>query len=223
MGMAEIVTRFQENRRRHGVGAALYDMECVVLDRVVHLQVLRAMVVELGDVTDPRLFEAPGFTGRFVEPGELEELARAGAHELDPPFLAQAARRGDRCHAIFAGSELAAYGWYARQPTPIDERFTLHFDPSYAYMFKGYTAPAHRGKRLHAFGMCQALRTLTEEGARGLVSYIACNNFASLKSAARMGYRIFGDIYLLHAAGRPFARVSAGCRPYGFHVEPRSS
>lgn len=221
--MSDIATRFQDNRQRHGLGSALFDLECLALDRIAHLQILKGVAVALGDVPDPSFFEAPGFEGRFVQPAELEPLARAGAHDLDLAFLEEAARRGDRCHAVFAGDELASYGWYSRQPTSIDEHFTLHFDPAYTYMYKGYTSPSFRGKRLHAFGMCRALRALTEEGQKGLVSYILANNFASLKSSTRMGYHVFGDVYLLAAGRRFFAHASAGCRPYGFHVTARSS
>jgi hypothetical protein len=218
--LQKIAARFQDNLRRHGVGAALHDVECRALNKVSRFGLLRAMVVEPGDLTDPTLFEAPGFTGRFVETAELEGHARNGEHALDADFLAEADRRADRCYAMFEGESLAAYGWYARKPTPIDDHFILHFDPTYTYMFKGYTVPAYRGKRLHAVGMCQALRAFGEAGDKGLVSYVASNNFASLKSTLRMGYRVFGDVYLLHAAGRSFAYASPGCRPYGFRAEP---
>jgi hypothetical protein len=222
VNIEKIAARFQDTARRHGLGAALHDVEYHVLNKVSQFGLLRGMVVEPKDVTDPALFEAPGYSGRFAEPAELEAYASAGQHELDPQFLAESRRRGDRCYAMFEGDSLAAYGWYARQPTPIDEHFVLHFDPAYTYMFKGYTAPAHRGKRLHAVGMCRALRAFGETGCKGLVSYVVSNNFASLKSTARMGYRRFGDLYLLRAAGRAFAYASPGCRAYGFRAEPLS-
>lgn len=221
MDLGGIVARAKENAQRHGWPAAWHDVQCRALNRVMRFEILKGMAVALEDVTDPALFEAPGFAGRFVEPGELERFARAGTHELDEPFLRQAQARGDRCYALFDGLVLAAYGWYAERPTPIDDHFTLHFDPAYTYMFKGYTLPEYRGKRLHAVGMCRALRALTEEGRKGLVSYVLSNNFSSLKSVARMGYRIFGEVYLVGAAGQRFARASGGCRPYGFHVTSR--
>jgi len=218
--LQKIATQLQDTARRHGLGAALHDVECRVLNQVSRFGLLRAMVVEPKDLTDPALFEAPGYSGRFVELAELEAHARAGRYELDPQFLVEAGRRGDRCYGMFEGDTMAGYGWYARQPTPIDEHFVLHFDPAYTYMFKGYTAPAHRGKRLHAVGMSRALREFGAAGGKGLVSYVRSNNFASLKSTARMGYRQFGDVYLLHAGGRSFAWASPGCRPYGFRAEP---
>jgi len=219
VNLEQVVGRFQDTAKRHGVGAALHDVECLVLNKLSHFEILKGMVAEPDDITDPALFEAPGYQGRFVAPFELEPLARERQDDLDPDFLAQATRRGDRCYAMFEGDRLAAYGWYAQQPTAIDEHFELHFDPAWTYMFKGYTVPAHRGKRLHAVGMCRALRALAAEGRRGLVSYVASNNFASLKSTARMGYRQFGDVYLVRAAGRSFTWATPGCRPYGFRVE----
>lgn len=136
---------------------------------------------------DPRLYDATGFRGRFVS---ADELARthANTHELSAAFLRRAELRGDRCYAMFDGDALASYGWYSDLPCEIEiEHLVLHFDPSYTYMYKGYTVPAYRGARLHAVGMCQALRAFTAEGRAGLISYVQSNNFASLRSAARMG------------------------------------
>jgi hypothetical protein len=222
VGLEQVVDRFSDTVRRHGMSAALHDLECRVLNKVTRFEILRGMVVEPDDITDPTLFDAPGYEGRFVDPVELEPLAHARQHELDLGFLEQAIRRNDRCYAMFEGNALAAYGWYAQRPTPIDEHFELHFDDAYTYMFKGYTVPAYRGKRLHAVAMCRALRALAGEGRRGLVSYVASNNFASLKSTARMGYRVFGDVYLVQAAGRSLTWATPGCRSYGFRVEVRN-
>ena len=71
---------------------------------------------------------------------------------------------------------------------------TLHFSPEYVYMYKGFTHPNYRGQRLHAIGMNLALQEYLDRGYRGLVSYIESNNFSSLKSAYRVGYRDFGRV-----------------------------
>jgi hypothetical protein len=111
------------------------------------------------------------------------------------------------------------YGWYSDLPTPIDEHFVFHFDRAYTYMYGGYTLPAYRGKRLHAVGMCRALRAVTEEGKKGLISNVFSNNFASLQSVTRMGYRIFDEVYLLRAGNHCFTYATKGCRNYGCWVE----
>ena len=87
-------------------------------------------------------------------------------------------------------------------------------------MYKGYTIPAYRGKRLHGIGMSLALKSFSERGARGLISYVEFNNLQSLRSVERTGYRLFGDIYLARVGGNERSLSTPGCRRYGFHLEP---
>lgn len=220
MDTAKVVRHLSDSVSKYGMGATLHDLQCRLVSTVAQFQILRGMIVQLRDVRDPTLFEAPGFEARFVSEDELWKYARDRAHQITTEFLRTALARGDRCYALFDGETLAAYGWYSDLAAPLDEHFVLHFDRGWTYMYKGYTMAAYRGKRLHAVGMCGALRALTDEGRKGLISCVASNNFASLQSVTRMGYRIFGDAYLLRAAGRSFAYATRGCRPYGFRVEP---
>jgi hypothetical protein len=219
MHLRQSVASTLENLRRYGLAAAVHDMGCRAAGKVVDLRILRGMTARLEDVKDPRFFDAQGLDARFVRDDELARFARDGAHELSTAFLGEARARGDRCYALFDGEALAAYGWYSGLPTPIDDAFVLHFDPAYTYMYKGYTVPAYRGRRLHAVGMCRALRAFSEEGRKGLVSWVYSNNFASLHSVARMGYRIFGSVYLLRSASFSYARATRGCADYGFWIE----
>ena len=154
----QVVRELRETSSRYGARAALYDLQCKVINRLAHVNVLRAMRVSLADVPSAEMFDAPGFEARFVSPPELDAVARAGTHDLTPEFLDRAIGRGDRCYGIFEGDALVSHGWYAQRSTEINEHYLLHFDPDHTYMFKGYTLPAHRGKRLHAVGMCRAPR-----------------------------------------------------------------
>jgi len=223
MRVRKLVGTIHENVQKYGLQAALHDIGCRTVDRLAHFRILKGMSVRIQDVKDPNFLEAPGFEGRFVGEAELARFARDGAHDFSAGFLREARSRGDRCYALFDGDALAAYGWYSRLPTPIDEHFVLHFDPAWTYMYKGYTVPAYRGKRLHAVGMCRALSAFTDDGRKGLVSYVFSNNFPSLHSVTRMGYRIFGEIYVLHAGGQSLSYATKGCRDYGFRVESTGS
>jgi len=217
--MRKLVGYIEEHVRKYGIRATLHDIECRVINTFAEFQVLKGMTVRMHDVKDPSFFEARAFKARFVDEDELARFAHSGAYGFSVGFLRAARGRGDRCYALFDGDALAAYGWYSDLPTPIDEHFVLHFDRAYTYMYSGYTVPAYRGKRLHAVGMCRALRAFTEEGKKGLISYVCSNNFASLQSVLRMGYRIFGDVYVLRVGGRSFTYATKACRDYGFWVE----
>lgn len=220
MDPRKAVDYLSDTARQYGIGAVLHDLQCRLLNKLAYFEVLKGMTVRVENVRDPGLFDAHGYQCRFADAAELQRLAQDDAHQISPDFLRHALARGDRCYALFDGARLAAYGWYTDRPAPLDEHFALYFDPGWTYMYKGYTLPAWRGQRLHAVGMCRALRALTDEGRNGLISCVASNNFASLQSVTRMGYRIFGQAYLLRAAGWSMTYATAGCRAYRFRVVP---
>ena len=223
LNLRRVTGNFRDRARRDGLGAALHDLQMRALNRLGRFEILKGMTVRVPDVNDAGLFDAHGYQCRFADATELQLLSQDEAHQMPADFLRAALARGDRCYALFDSAQLAAYGWYTDRAAPLDEHFTLHFDAGWTYMYKGYTLPAWRGKRLHAIGMCRALRALTDEGRNGLISCVASSNFASLHSVTRMGYRIFGQACLLRVAGFSATWASAGCRAYGFHVEPAAA
>ena len=118
------------------------------------------------------------------------------------------------------GDFLASYGWYSTKPTAISDELNLHFDPQWVYMYKGYTHPSYRGQRLHAIGMAKALEAFSEEGYKGLISYVATNNYASLKSVYRMGYRNIGKVKVVKKFNKYHIKREEECKAYSFDVVP---
>ena len=223
MKLQQLVDDIGAMTRTYGASAAFHDLALRAANKVGSVQVLKGMTARMQDIRDPKLFEADGFDGRFVAPEDLVKYAEEGVHEFSPAFVRRAFARGDRCYALFDRDILASHGWYSNRPTSIDARLVLHFDGNYTYMYKGFTAPAYRGKRLHAVGMCRALRAVTDEGKSGLISWVYSNNFASLRSVARMGYRIFGTVIALTLGPVDFTYASPGCREYGFELRAERS
>lgn len=221
MRIAQAVRYVADNARAFGPRAALIDLEHRAVNKLVPFQILRGMTAEVGDV-DRRMFDAGDFQTRFATRDELLEAASDDemSEELDPAFIEAAIVKGDECYGVFDGDRLVSFGWYASQPTEMAPTLVLHFDPRWRYMYKGYTRVSHRGMRLHGIGMSLALRAYAERGFNGLISYVASNNFRSLRSTERMGYRVFGDVYVARCFGRDLSWSSPGCAPYGFRVEP---
>jgi hypothetical protein len=207
----------------HGVVAAVHDLAYRVAHRLTDLMVFDGMKLTL-ETVDRSFLEGDRSGWGFLDRDTL--LACVGAPrslDMSEAFIEQATTRRDRCYGLLIGDELASYGWYATQPTPVTDELLLHFDPSYAYMYKGYTRTVHRGKRLHGIGMARALAALTAEGQKGLVSYVESNNFASLRSCHRLGYQDFGRLFATRTNGRYRTYATAGCEVYDFRVEPVSA
>lgn len=224
MKLATAVRHVVDQTRAFGPAAALHDLQMRAVNRAVPFQILKGMTAVLADI-DRRLLEAPGFDARFATRDELmAALADPElAEEMSAEFVESALARGDECFGLFDGDTLASFGWYSTQPTPIAQDLVLHFDPAWVYMYKGYTLASHRGRRLHGIGMSMALAAYTDRGARGLISYVKSNNFQSLRSIHRTGYRVFGEVFVLRALGRVLTWATPGCQPYAFRLEWRGA
>jgi hypothetical protein len=217
MNLARVYRHTVDNAKAFGTTAALHDLQQRVLNRIVPFQILKGMTAVIPDI-NPKLFDSGSFATRFAHRDEV--LAHCSPEfEMTPEFAREALDKGDECYGIFDAGRMVSFGWYSNQPTHISDGLVLHFHPSWVYMYKGFTHRDYRGKRLHGIGMSLALRAYTERGSRGLISYVKSNNFQSLRSIERMGYRIFGDIYLARVMGRAVTWSTPGCKAYGFRLE----
>jgi hypothetical protein len=218
-----LVNRTSELSKSFGRRAAFHDLQQRLVNRLVPFQVLKGMIATI-DGIDRSLLDAGGLQTRFATRDELQAAVQVPevAEEMSAHFVDEALGKGDECFGIFDGPDLVSFGWYSNQPTELSEGLTLCFDRAWMYMYKGFTKKSHRGKRLHGIGMSLALAAYTKRGARGLISYVKSTNFQSLRSTEKMGYQIFGEIYIAHAMGRPLAWASPGCAAYDFHVERRT-
>jgi hypothetical protein len=139
---------------------------------------------------------------------------------LTTDFVRHALSKGDECYGVLDGTNLASYGWYSRKPTLTNcEDLILHFDQTnYVYMYKAFTVERYRGLRLHAIGVIRSLIRFRSIGYKGLLCYVESNNFDSLKSSYRMGYRNCGRIHVLRVGDNYFIRPQSRCRQFGLTV-----
>jgi hypothetical protein len=132
---------------------------------------------------------------------------------LDDEFLDQASERGDRCYGYVEDGTLGAYAWYSTIPTPLQDGLVVTFHRDYIYMYKAFTAPAFRGRRLYGIGVTRAFQALIREGShKGLVSYIQVHNQPSLKALRRIGCKPIGTVVAIGMRRPYLSYSSAGCR-----------
>ena len=181
---------------------------------------LVCVLAELENVDKAFLNIPRGFEARFLSPRELQSLSQIKDYDILEAFLRDASEKGDECYAILDGNRAAAFGWYSRLPTAINKDLKVRFDPEYVYMYFGYTHPDYRGKRLHAIGMTRALYEYTQRGCKGMISFVHSDNFPSLRSCERMGYKEIGRIYSAKIGGRHWIRASKECRALQLELVP---
>ncbi|WP_226738548.1 GNAT family N-acetyltransferase [Microvirga lenta] len=198
---------------RHGLASTLFHVVYRLANSAVMLMVFQVVVLARGEV-DWELAAGHGGQWGFLGQDELKRLSRADPSlELDEEFLSGAFARGDRCFAFIQDGILGAYAWYAVGPTPIQDSLTAVFGPGYVYMYKAFTAPAFRGRRLYGMGIARAMQALLEQqGFKGLVSCVQSHNRPSQKGLRRIGFRTVGRILVLGGRRPCLALCSPGCR-----------
>jgi hypothetical protein len=211
---------FKDSYSRFGLFNTVYDAAYRGLNSVCVFQSLKGMIATEESLAKVELPEDSKLTIKFLSNEELLDHAKDLSNELTSEFLEKAFQKEDHCLAILDDDKIASYGWYSNKPTRILNNIDLFFSSDWMYMYKGLTKPEYRGMRLHAVGMCHATSYFTEQGFKGLISYVESNNFASMKSVTRMGYKIFGSVYIIICLFNKFATwSSAGCEGYQFHAD----
>lgn len=154
---------------------------------------------------------------RFLTAEEVGRFAEDTSLELDDEMARRAAGRYDFGFAALDGGRLAAYGWYALGAIEAEHAggVAMAYPENVAYMYKGFTHPDYRGRRLHALGMGLALVALEQYGVDTLLSIVDWTNHASLKSCARLGYQDLGRRLKLGGSNGRWILAPPRIREYG--------
>lgn len=218
------IQSIKDSMAKRGVTATIGDLAYRAANKMTDVRVLCGMALTMDTVDPSFLEESAGMTWGFLSEEQLEaSLGQGTEKDMDRDFIRQAIAKGDRCYGALDGDRIAAYGWYSTRPTTVTDGLVLRFDQAWAYMYKGYTLPEYRGRRLHGLAMARAMRAYVEEGKKGLVSYVDASNEASLKSCRRMGYREMGLLLGALVAGRWMTHATGGCAAYGLALEPAAA
>ena len=213
------VTLIQSHLKNYGFWATVYDIGYRGVNRLLLYHTFRGIWISFPNLNKKYLEAPPQFQARFLSQEEIASLVSDPEGHVSEQFAEIALAKGDMCYGIFDGQHLASFGWYSQKPTLLQPRLTLHFDPSYVYMYNGYTFPEYRGQRLHAVGMSRALKAFSDRGCKGLVSVVESNNLESLRSCYRMGYKDFGILRAVGLFDKLWTFHSRGCEAFSFRLE----
>jgi len=206
--------------RHYGLLASLVFLACACMKRMVYFKVLKGMTLTLDTIDIRCLQPHQKYSGEIVAGDAIRSLISHGS-DVSPDFVECAIGRNDWACVFWDGQHLVSSGWYSNQSVPIDEYFSICFSKDYTYMYKGFTHSDYRGEKLHAYGMASALSAVVRGGKNGLISYVEIDNFASLKSCDRLGYKIFGTCIVLRILGKSFVMTTPGCKRFEFGVRER--
>ena len=144
---------------------------------------------------EDRTFEAPaGYSFRFGTPEDV--LACQETHtELDERERAEGAARLGLGHRVVLGfhGELAVFSmWVNPRNLNVPGHIKRQLPEERVFIYKAFTSPDHRGKKLYQAGMRFVLAWLAAEGMNGLVGYAHVKKTVSRAGLARLNFHSLG-------------------------------
>jgi len=153
---------------------------------------------------------------RVASRDELLAMRNEGTWPIDD-FLLEQAEEGDLCFLSFCGGELAGYVWAHVDGQPLlFPNLRLRLPDDYVYNYAGFTLPKFRGLGL------QSVRhhaLLDDERWRknvlGLIAFVSCTNWASIRGQTKSGYRRIGRLWLFGVKNHFVTFRSRAVRKFG--------
>ena len=145
---------------------------------------------------------------REVERADLVRLSADKALGISPEFLRTIEARNDQCFAAFVGDTVASYVFFApTSPTAIDGHLSFQFPAGWLYVYKAFTVPAWRGKRLLPHLLLEAMRHLNR---RDFVTLVVSDNHGSRRAFERCGFRARERFPVWRVLSRPVRMAMPG-------------
>lgn len=178
----------------------------------------------------------PDFKVRLLTAEDVRRLAADPTNDLPMTMAPRVDSGRDFCMAALAGDRLAAYAWFAlgsieaehqRGPQP-HSGVAVSFPPTVAFMYKGYTHPDFRGRRLYGAVLGQGLVALEAQGIKSILSTMDWTNAPARTALGRIGFEELGLCWLwgwgrwMHTWAPRAARGRGAAFGSQAVVEPRS-
>jgi GNAT superfamily N-acetyltransferase len=178
--------------------------------RSCKVKTAHVLSLELAEALRPSSPPA-GLEYRWLTPDDIRAHAVDPANDLDSSLAERLANEHNFCLGAFDGLQLANYSWYATSSIEPEHCFDvgITYPPNTLYLYKAYTHPSYRGRRIHQCAVSRAARFFAERGLSRLIALVEFANWASLNSHKRMGFETVGWF------------ATAGRKPFWFNRYPR--
>jgi hypothetical protein len=184
--------------------------------RMARLQFVQVWACDLRTIAEPCGDHTYEF--RPFDADDLCRLAADPANDLPSEVALQLADDGHQCFGALDGPNLVCYVWCAQRNISPEHTMGIPFSlPADAcYLFKAFTVPAYRGRRLYNLTARRTMVELCRLGKTRGIALIEYGNRASMRSHDRIGMQPQGWIASLGRGRRACRWYAAAVRQCGF-------
>lgn len=138
---------------------------------------------------------APDFYTEVLSPEKISALHKQGEIQCENEQI-DAVEAGDLiCIGAFSGNQLCGFTWYAVYAYRYGGTMFAYFHPDFLCGFGAFVHPDYRGRGVRDAIVAKAVSHAHSLGRKGVIAAITWTNFASLRSAIRIGYQPIGLSY----------------------------
>lgn len=204
-----------EVRRRFGLLAGLQGLAYGIVRKLCFVQVNRVLLIRVGHDAA----ELKTVNGRFLTADEVVAFSVEPSNDLDSGMYRRLSGGLDRCFAAVSGRQLVNYSWYASGSIEAAHfsGVPASFPGGTAYFYKSFTHPDFRGRGINQAVIQQALSALAKHDVEQVFGLVEFNNWSSLRSCRKVGFRTVGWLVTFGAISRR-AWPSRGVRKLGIRL-----
>jgi hypothetical protein len=169
-----------------------------IINKFINLKILRCLVLSEVNLNSNEL--SSEFNIEFQDTNNISKYFTNKYYDITETIKNDAIKKNDDCLCVFDDEKkIAAYSWYSTKDTWSGVHdLDFIFSPEYIYTYKVFTEKKFRGLRLHALQMKHALHHYQVLGKKGIICHVYSDNYNSLKSSYRMGFKEIGSFYVFN-------------------------
>jgi hypothetical protein len=202
MDLKSAYQNFSVNRRYHGIPAAVRVLSTLAVRRFIEYE--RVFLFYLEEIPD-EVRKTNSERTRLASIDEILRLSREPEYDLSglsSEAIQALYRQGHRCVLNLVEGRVAGYSWL--DPVKMEiSKLHLRFElfPNEGYIYKGFTHPDFRGRRLGLSRYIFWLDYLHAIGRNRIVADFAFDNLATLSRVEKLKMRRVGTATTFGAAG----------------------
>jgi hypothetical protein len=222
MKIRSALSIIQRDMKHFGIICTIYDLVLRIVNRFLFFRVLR--VIALSEITSDDLLP-PQYRFSPIPIDELKTLSDNNEYGINPILIEEVQQGPNVCFGIYDGHTVANYFFVFVNPIRVrmTEHLEISFGSRYAYLCAAFTHANYRGLRMNSVGSLLAAKRYFSRGFKELLAYVESNNFSSLRSFQRVGWRTIGTVRIVRIFGRYFIQTESGCAERSFRVSARAS